>query len=151
VVALALGAVSAIETPEREAGFERAGRKSRGSSLVEMLVAIFVLGIVLISMVGMFVISRAAIYNKEDETANAIALRYMEELEGRPFGDFSLTFSESRNFGKYGAKASVPLCDEYSATMRVEVEWDSIAFGGKKVEMERVISAGGYHNTGGRN
>jgi hypothetical protein len=53
------------------------------------MVAIFVLMIVLISMFSMFLISRTAIYNKEDETANAIALRYMEEMEGRPFTTFT--------------------------------------------------------------
>ena len=147
-----------IENPASEAVFEYDGdrrrrrferKKSKGSSIVEMLVAIFVLGMVLISMLGMFLISRGAIYSKEDETANAVALRYMEELEGRPFTDFTGSFSASKNFGnKYIATATVVSHDQYMAEVQVNVEWEAAMMGKKKTDIKRVISAGGHKNVG---
>jgi hypothetical protein len=116
-----------------------------------MLIAIFVLGMVLISMVGMFLISRTAIYNKEDETANALALRYLEELEVRPFSTFTGTWTETRNGAfntRYNAKAEVIDIDDYSATVAVTVTWDAAALGKGELKLERVISAGGHKNVG---
>jgi hypothetical protein len=102
-------------------------------------------------MAGMFIISRAAIYNKEDETANALALRYLEELEVRPFADFEEDWEETENgvFNtRYNAKAEVVSRDDYSATVAVTVTWDAAAFGSKNLRLERVISAGGHKNVG---
>jgi Tfp pilus assembly protein PilV len=126
-----------------------ARKKSKGSSVVEMLVAIFVLVMVLISMFGMFLISRTSMYNKEDETANTIALRYMEELEARPFSVFNTSFSDTRDFGQFSARASVVgTPNDYMAQVRVEVEWEAAAMGNRSVTVERIISAGGSRNVG---
>jgi Tfp pilus assembly protein PilV len=126
--------------------------RARGSSLVEMLIAIVVLGMVIISMVGMFLISRTAIYNKEDETANALALRYLEELEVKPFSTFATVGEIESHTGvfntRYDAKAEVLAVDAYSATVEVTVEWDAAALGKKELKLERVISAGGHKNVG---
>jgi Tfp pilus assembly protein PilV len=125
--------------------------RAKGSSLVEMLIAIIVLGMVLISMVGMFLISRTAIYNKEDETANALALRYLEELEVKPFSTLNAAFSETRTppfNAKYVAQARVVNANNYSATVEVTVKWDAAALGNRELKLERVISAGGHKNVG---
>jgi hypothetical protein len=127
-------------------------RARRGSSLVEMLAAIIVLMFVLMAMGSMFLLSRTAMYSKEDETANEIALRFLEEQEGKPFSTFdNLGAVTSTGFGgnKYTATASVVSRDSFSATVRVEVEWGA-AVGGKRktVTLERVISAGGHRNVG---
>jgi hypothetical protein len=100
-------------------------------------------------MFGMFLISKTAIYNKDDETANAIALRYLEELEGRPFAGFHSSFNETRDFGKFKAKASV-IGDvtPYMATVRVEVKWEAAAMGAKRLSFERIISVSGSQNVG---
>jgi Tfp pilus assembly protein PilV len=127
-----------------------ARKKAKGSSIVEMLVAIFVLMMVLLSMVGMFMISRTAIYNKEDETANAVALSYIEELEGLPFDKLSeLSSVPPRRFGKYNATAQV-VSSDYSATVHVEVQWEAAALGRRTLRLERMISAGGHKNVGER-
>jgi Tfp pilus assembly protein PilV len=130
-------------------------KKSKGSSLVEMMVAIFVLIMVLLSMFSMFMISRTAIYNKEDETANTIALRYIEELEGRSFDEFkdATAFNSdpanTKNFGKYNVKASVVgTPTEFIATIRVEIKWEAAVMGKKSLVLERNISASGSLNTG---
>jgi Tfp pilus assembly protein PilW len=131
-------------------------RASAGSSLVEMLIAILVLGVVLISMVGMFLISRTAIYNKEDETANALALRYLEEVEVRPYSDFT---AETPPFdlhggswasppGNYRATAKVLSADNYSAQVEVSIKWEGAALGAKNLALVRFISAGGHKNVG---
>jgi hypothetical protein len=117
-----------------------------------MVVAIFVLLMVLISMFSMFMISRAAIYNKDDENANTIALRYIEELEGRPFSDFNASFSDTRDFGKFHAKASVVgTPTSYMAQVRVEIEWEAAVMGTRTLALERIISASGYKNVGEQN
>ena len=134
------------EQPVRMPG----SRGRRGSSLVEMLIAILVLGVVLISMVGMFAISRSAIYTKEDETAYALALRYMEELEKEDFailtadGGFSRTWPDP----KFTIRAEVTGSDEFLANVAIEVAWTGAAMGRKTLTMERVISAVGHRNVG---
>ncbi|MDR1132690.1 MAG: prepilin-type N-terminal cleavage/methylation domain-containing protein [Synergistaceae bacterium] len=146
---------AAFEYEERRPSFTR--KKAKGSSIIEMLVAIFVLGIVLISMVGMFLISRTAIYNKEDETANAIALRYLEEEEARPFTDFAAFPTHpasygSKQFGKFDARAYVMGAPtDYMAKVRVDVAWQGAAMGARTLTLERTISAGGHKNVGEHN
>ncbi|MDR1137118.1 MAG: hypothetical protein LBK91_02235 [Synergistaceae bacterium] len=145
---------AAIEYDRHWPSFTR--KKAKGSSIIEMLVAIFVLGVVLISMVGMFLISRTAIYNKEDETANAIALRYLEELEARPFDDFESSssgydFPENKQFGKFDATATILDKTAYLASVRVEIDWQAAAMGRRTLTLERTISAGGHKNVGEHN
>jgi len=141
-------------TPHKNAKKGSRGRSPRrankGSSLVEMLIAILVLGVVLISMVGMFLISRTAIYNKEDETANALALRYLEEQEVRPFTDFTPTLTESLGSvnNKYNASMNVVSVDQYMATIAVTINWEAAALGTRNLKLERIISAGGHKNVG---
>jgi type II secretory pathway pseudopilin PulG len=131
----------------------------RGSSLIEMVIAIVVLGAVLISMLGMFLISRTAVHSKEDETANSLALRCIERIETKDFAELStpgpLDISAiTGNFPttQYTATANVLSADNYSALVNVEVEWKgagpSKMVGGRKVTLTRVISAGGHKNVG---
>ena len=124
-------------------------RRRRGSSLVEMLIAIIVLAVVLISMLGMFVISRTAIHTKDDETANAFALRYLEELEELDFtgfdpDDFPKTWTDQ----KFTTTATVVDNDNYRVRIRAEVKWPGAVGGEKTLELDRVISAVGYKNVG---
>ena len=126
-------------------------RARRGTSLVEMLVAVVVLVFVLMAMASMFLLSQTVTYTKEDETATALALRFMEQQEGRPFEDFAATpnFHDSEDFGKFHATASVVSRDDYFARVQVIVEWSSVIGAGRKnVTLERVISAGGHRNVG---
>jgi Tfp pilus assembly protein PilV len=128
--------------------FPRGGRP--GSSIVEMVIAIVVLGVVLISMVGMFLISRSAIYSKEDETANSLALRCLEEVESMDFSTLTsgASFTLLPNQNKYVATATVTSSDQYMAIVEVEMKWDSALSSGKTLTLERVISAGGHKNVG---
>jgi Tfp pilus assembly protein PilV len=122
-----------------------------GSSMVEMLVAIVVLMFVLMAMGSMLLLSRTALYTKEDETAKSIALRYIEELEAMPFDDFAdaALFADPVKFSnKYDATVSVVSKDDYSATIRVSVRWSPASGGAKNVNLERIISAGGHKNVG---
>jgi len=129
-------------------------RRHDGSSMVEMLVALIVLAVVLISMVGMFLISRTAIYTKEDETANALALKYLERCEeldysvikaAAPPGTGYITPLDYPTSGKYQVTANAISADTYSATVEVTVTWSN---GNRPVVLQRVISAGGHKNVG---
>ena len=123
--------------------------RRRGSSLVEMLIALIVLAVVLISMLGMFVISRTAIHTKDDETANAFALRYLEEIEEADFSDFDPSdFPKTWNDQKFTTTATVVDNDSYRVRIRAEVRWPGSVGGERRLELERVISAVGYKNVG---
>ena len=145
-----------IRTADRKAKRPLAFRRKRGASLAEMMIAIVVLAVVLISMLGMFVIARTAIYTKEDETAYALALRYMEQLEEMEFAELlpMLKDNDRNNWSdqKYATRAILLEDKEnenkYLAKVRVEVTWSSAGPCEKTVEMERVISAFGYKNVG---
>ena len=139
--------------PRRPIGF----RRKRGASMVEMLIAIVVLGVVIISMLSIFVISRTAIYSKEDETAHALALRYLEELEEQQFEDFvvgpinlsaMLNRIDESAGTQYDVAARVTYKDDYHASIMVEVSWSGVMASQKKIDMERFISAAGYKNVG---
>ena len=96
--------------------------------------------------------------SKEDETANSLALRCLEVIETRPFTDFAtagpLNIDDIKNKFKetqYSAAAQVLSSDSYSAIVKVEVGWIGAGpspMGGRKVVLERVISAGGHKNVG---
>jgi hypothetical protein len=115
-----------------------------------MIIALFVLAVVLISMVGMFLISHSAIYTKEDETANALALRFLEQCEAVPFAELkSGTFPALNPPTKYNVlPQTLPGGDDYAITLRVTVTWKAANSGTRNLSLERVISAGGHKNVG---
>ena len=139
-----------ISINAKQPGRPLAFRRKRGASLVEMLIAILVLGVVLISMLGMFVISRTAVVSKEDETAAVLALRYLEELEEADFSNFTTGFLRTWTDQNYKTTASLieSESDEYRAKVKVVVSWQGAARGEREVERERVISANGFKNVG---
>ena len=141
----------ASDTKAKQPRGPRSLRRRPGASLVEMLIAIVVLAVVLISMLGMFLISRTAIHSKEDETANALALRYMEQLEEQDFdalnGPITNLLAQTGDSSKYTVTATSTKND-YFANVKVTVSWNSAMAGRKTVELERFISAAGYKNVG---
>jgi hypothetical protein len=122
----------------------------RGSSLAEMLIAIVVLAVVLISMFGMFLISSSSVKGKDDETANSLALRYLEEVEAYDFNGFVTgeKCGDDIVSGKYKISSLVRRKDDYSATVDVTVTWPSNIGGQASLTLERVISSGGHLNVG---
>jgi Tfp pilus assembly protein PilV len=119
-----------------------------------MLIAIMVLVVVLMSMLGMVMISRTSMFSKEDMTASAVARRILEECETAPFATIADTgYAMNYTVGKYDAHVTVTSLDQagakvYAATLRVEVTWDAPGTGRGNVALERVISAGGHKNVG---
>ena len=146
--------VDAADINAKQPKMPIAFRRRRGASLVEMLIAIIVLAVVLISMVGMFVISRTAIFSNEDETAVTMALRYLEELEDRDFEDFSNSAMfprDSHNENpnqRFRIITTVEQVNDYYAEVKVEVRWSGATRGVNSVELSRVISAVGFKNVG---
>ena len=146
----------ASDTKAKQPRGPRSLRRRPGASLAEMLIAIVVLAVVLISMLGMFLISRTAIYSKEDETANALALRYMEQLEewnfeqfpAGPNRDITTSLDHAGASLRYDVTATSTKENPYFANVTVTVSWNSTMAGRKTVEMERFISAAGYKNVG---
>ena len=140
--------VEAVKINTKQPRRPFAFRRRSGASLVEMLIAIVVLGMVLISMVGMFVIARTAVFTKEDETAVVLALRYLEELEEEDFSVLTASTGFERREQNYHITATVLDFDEFHARVMVEIKWRGATQGEKTVDMERVISAVGYRNVG---
>ena len=127
-------------------------RRRRGASLAEMLIAIVVLAVVLISMLGMFVISRTAVVSKDDETGLILALRYLEDLEQWDFPDYATELPKEWNDQKYKITATYIQneSDDFRAKIRVVVTWRGAAPGKRSVELDRIISSVGYRNVGQR-
>jgi Tfp pilus assembly protein PilV len=119
-----------------------------------MLIAIIVLVVVLMSMLGMVLMSRTSMFSKEDMTASAVARRILEECETEPFSTIADTgYVRDYTVGKYNAHVTVTSLDQagakvYAAKVMVELTWDAPGTGRGNVALERVISAGGHKNVG---
>jgi Tfp pilus assembly protein PilV len=125
-----------------------------GASLSEMVIALFVLGIVLLGMMAGILITQGSMLYKERERAVEIALRTLESFEARPFDKLS---GEVRTEGMYVItvddptfnNTTVPVLSADSADIRVTVEWGRGVLGGqRKIEMNREVSASGWQNVG---
>jgi Tfp pilus assembly protein PilV len=129
--------------------------KRMGASLSEMVVALFVLGIVLLGMMAGILISRGNMFYKEQERAVEIALRNLENLEALPFETLSRD-AQSHNEGIYTITVAKPefnnpsnVLSADSADIRVTVEWGQGVLGGHRtIEMKREVSASGWQNVG---
>jgi hypothetical protein len=123
-----------------------------------MVIALCVLAVVLLTMMGMFLISRTALFAKEDETAYALALLCLERYETIPFADIDDT--HINNLGDLGidtqgytVQARVTNQTVYMKEVEVTVSWES-AIGRPQsvpVTLTRQLSAAGHKNVGDLN
>jgi type II secretory pathway pseudopilin PulG len=147
-----------------------------GTSLIEMLLAIIVLGLALFSIsFSIMLVGRNTGVQKDAEKARQLALEVMEDCEGISFvqskntpfdsdvyknaisgmsrGDYP-TKADSRLWAtakvrKVGPQpASLPGHPPISADILVTVEWRSAVKDHNIVELEREVSVSGWQNVG---
>lgn len=123
--------------------------RSRGTSLVEVLIAVILLVFVILGMLAAVVIARGMIYHKVYEEANQVAFRVLETIEATPYSDLSDKEGQStvRGFDVSVSLEDTDLGAEYSQLVRVEVAHKG-GMSGKAVVMEREVSANGWQNVG---
>ena len=132
-------------------------KRRSGASLSEMIVALYVLGIVLLGMMAGILITQGTILYKERARATDIALRTLENLEALPFLVLSNDYYDDKELTKEGIytitvartnfNKSADIAD--SADIRVSVTWGGGVLGGERtVQMNREVSASGSQNIG---
>jgi Tfp pilus assembly protein PilV len=126
-------------------------KRRSGASLAEMVVALYVLGIVLLGMMAGILITHGTIAYKERERAVEIALQTLESQEALPFGELS---GDTRTSGIYTITLANPEFNKSaasadSAVIKVTVTWGGGILGGERaIEMEREVSASGWQSVG---
>jgi Tfp pilus assembly protein PilV len=132
------------------AGFRK---RKRGTSLVEMIIAVVVLGIVLLGMMAGIIIAQGGLVFKEREAAVEVALRRLEDLESVPFSSLSSAAAAGPGIvGKYTVNVvTVPSpvkSKDISADVRVTVSWGGVVGATKSIMMNREVSASAWQNVG---
>jgi hypothetical protein len=116
------------------------------------MIAIFVLGIVLLGMMGGIVISQSNMLYKEREGAVKLALRTLEDLESLPFNVLS-GVPANGDEGMYKVvrtvtfSAAQPISAD-SADIHVKITWSASIGTAKSVTMRREVSASAWQNIG---
>ena len=128
-------------------------RKKRcGASLVEMVIAIFVLAVVLLGLLGGMTITRANLATvKERETATQVALAILADLESVPYDEIEARIAELEGQEIGGFVVDFPpLADGPNGRGdSVIVTADVLLSGGtKSVTMSREVSASAWQNVG---
>ena len=129
------------------------GKRRRGASLAEMVVALYVLAIVLLGMMAGIVITQGTLVYKERERATEIALRTLERYEAMPFASLPTAMVESKE-GVYDIIFAKPVFNKPSVVsadsvgISVTVEWNKGVFGTRSITMDRQVSASGWQSVG---
>lgn len=130
-------------------------KKRYGASLVEMILAIFVLTVVLLGLLGGITIARANLMAKERETAQQVALAVLEALEFVPYNDIktqSADIFDEKEFGGFviDVHAAVPVDEPKNRdAMIVSVDvWLNSSGGAERVTLAREVSASAWKNAG---
>jgi Tfp pilus assembly protein PilX len=138
----------------------------KGVSLVEMVIAIFILAIVIMSiMMAMIISTRNTAALRDDENAYQFALEVLEDCERIQITSDDTVYrtavagksrnrnADPRNSMKAVAGAVVsPTLDledrPISAEVTVDVTWNSALGGTKRISMTREVSVSGWQNVG---
>lgn len=127
--------------------------RSKGASLAEVLIAVFVLVFVILGMLAAVVIAKGVVHHKELEDANHIASHILETFEAMPYEDIvrqarEIDGSTVRGFVvRVEVNPRVISGDDYSSLVKVEVA-PSDGMTNKTVAMSREVSAHAWQNAG---
>lgn len=141
----------------------KAGGRRRGSSLVEMLIAIIVLAVVLLGVLAGVMIARSSLEHKTYENARELALRVLEWAEAVPLSEdfggadgaveasFGKVGDDGRKFGDLTfdvARSPDATPDGISAEITVTIM--RISDSNKVIipPVKREVSVSGYKNVG---
>jgi Tfp pilus assembly protein PilV len=128
--------------------------KRNGSSLVELMVAIVVLGFVLLGIMAGMLIARHSVIYKEYEGARQIGLQVLEHLEAIRFEDVRTAAADQFNgrvFGGYTVHVDVASSDtapDFAYKITVSVDMRDRQSGLPVPPMVREVSASGWRNVG---
>ncbi|MDR1482694.1 MAG: hypothetical protein LBI74_08725 [Synergistaceae bacterium] len=133
-------------------------RRLRGSSLVELVIAILVLGVVLLGMMAGIMIARSSVYDKEYENACQAALKILEIIEATPYDRISATIAERNDSLFDGFRVNIAQSesidiagDVSSRTIVVSIDLGDRGSTRKIVSMRREVSPSASRNIGDRN
>jgi type II secretory pathway pseudopilin PulG len=136
----------------------------RGSSLVEILISIIIIGVVIISvMMSLLVNIRNTMALKDDENARQLAMGVMEDCEAVRFNLDNSAYEQDivgkgkqirgydatarvRSFGGAPAAGHPPI----SADIEVVVKWHTALEMNKEYFLRRELSVSGWQNAGER-
>ena len=124
--------------------------KHPGATLVEMLIAILILSLMLLSIMAVMVItSQSAVAAKQGSVAYIVNLSELEKLEARQVsGDLSeLEGAVRSELGEYMLNRNVTTGPLNSADIKVEAEWEGAAIM-KNVNLGRQVSPSAWQNAG---
>ena len=126
----------------------KAGRsRRRGSSLIEMMMAVLILATVMIGLASAMVIFKGTMMSKEDAGARQIALNELERLEA-----IKLTAVTAANIrspqGIYTVTKTVVPASITTVTASADVTI-TVAWGGSRsIALKREVSSSGWQNVG---
>jgi Tfp pilus assembly protein PilV len=130
-------------------------KRRSGASLAEMVVALYVLGVVLLGMMAGILITQGTMLYKERERATEIALRKLESLEALPFKALSDDITSLDYEGIYTITTfpvefnKLPATSADSADIRVAVSWGGgVLAGERRIDMKREVSSSGWQSVG---
>ncbi|MDR1515167.1 MAG: hypothetical protein LBS45_05680 [Synergistaceae bacterium] len=130
-------------------------KRRSGASLAEMVVALYVLGIVLLGMMAGILITQGTMLYKERERATEIALRTLENREALPFDLLEAEGETTNKEGMYTITIASPTFNKPlvksadSADISVIVSWGGgVLAGERSITMKREVSASGWQSVG---
>ena len=137
--------------------FQRVGGRRAGLTLVECLVAVWVLGIGLVGVVGCLTAALLGTQKASDtELATAIAQDTIEDMRSRGFG--SVTYEEfpasEAVSGLHSGTRAITITDDYGGNSRlkrvaVSVSWRGRVGANARVSLETLISNRAGHSGSG--
>lgn len=131
------------------------GRRRRGASLAEMMVALFVLSIVLLGIMGGLLISAGTMAGKEQLKVRDLAASILVKYETVPFEDIWGTSPTPppASTGIYTVLSPVFNPTYYdpdlaSVDITITIEWKGVNGGNKRFSMTKEVSASASQNVG---
>lgn len=122
--------------------------RRKGSSLIEMLIAIVVTATVLLGLLAAMVIFRSTITSKEEAGARQVALNAIETLELCKLTDITakaITTPQGIYTVTKNVIPAVISADTPSVDVTVTVTWDN---GNRSIALKREVSSSGWQNVG---
>lgn len=124
--------------------FLQNARRKKGASLVEMVISLFILGIVLFGIMMAMLRSDEIFYTKEGEEAKRLGLNILDSFESVTSPDWaSLDIAVTRGIYTITVEPSSDV-NPSSSVVKVTIDWPPK----NQITMEREVSFSAWQNAG---